>query len=98
MRNKIINFATIEPRAKISDDFKILNYWNSKRNDINYRDLYPIAKIVYGAAFSQVKCERDFSALLLIYNHLRTKMSSETLNNILILKCNIDLLEKVTFI
>jgi len=98
IRHKILCFTVNEPRISLADDFSIINYWKNKRDDSKFNDLFSLATVVYGGAFSQVKCERDFSGLMLIYNHLRTRLSPETLNDTMIVKFNLDLLDKVNFI
>lgn len=97
LKEQIYNFISNEPRASLNEEFKIMEFWKQKKYDPSYKNLYTLAKIAYGAPFTQAKCERDFSSLLLVYNHLRTKMRPDTLNNILLVKSNLDLLEKVNF-
>lgn len=99
IKRKILNFVNNEPKIDACDeDFNILQYWHMKRDVKDMNEIYNISQIVYGGAFSQVKSERDFSIFALIYTHLRTKISPETLNAVFMMKCNLDLIEKVNFV
>ena len=86
-----------EPRIWVNENFDILEYWHFKRDDSNWKELYNISQVVFGTAFSQVKVERDFSSFAMVYTHLRTRLSIETLNAILVVRQNLDLLDKVKF-
>ena len=77
----------------MNENYDILEYWHLKRDDPNWKELYNISQVVFDATFSQVKVERDFSS----YTHLRTRLSDETLNAILVVRQNLDLLDKVKF-
>ena len=93
-----MNFVINEPRINPStSQFDIIKFWHVKRDDPNYKDLYQVSEVVYGAPSTQVKVERDFSAFALIYNHLRTCIDGSLLNAIFVLKFNLDLISKVNF-
>ena len=54
-----------------------------------------ISQVVYGTAFSSVKVEHDFSGFALVYSHLRTRISNDFLNSIMVVKNNLDLIDKI---
>ena len=60
--------------------------------------LYEISQVVYSAAFSSVKVEHDFSGFALVYTHLRTRISNDFLNSIMVVKNNLDLIDKIKFV
>ncbi|CAK9291959.1 unnamed protein product [Gordionus sp. m RMFG-2023] len=70
-------------------------YWQSKK----YQDpeLYTLSRVVLAAPCSQVSVERSFSALGLIVTPLRTRLDKSTLNDILLIKLNKNLLNNVIF-
>lgn len=94
IRQKVNRFLT-EPRMPSSANLSPLKYWYNKRDE--EPELYKVSQVVYGAAFSQVKVERDFSGFALVLNHLRTLLADDTLNAILVGKNNLDLLRRVNF-
>jgi hypothetical protein len=57
--------------------------------------LLKVSEVVLGAPFSQVKCERDFCYFALIYSHLRTRIGDDILNELIIVRKNIDLLDGI---
>ncbi|KAG5667031.1 hypothetical protein PVAND_015032 [Polypedilum vanderplanki] len=95
IRQQVERFLT--ERDAWPQDKSILEYWHAKRDNEELQDLYKISQVVYGAAFSQVKVERDFSGLALVLTHLRSLFADNTLNAILVVKNNLDLLDKVKF-
>ena len=97
IHQQITNIVYSEPRIGVNQNFDILEYWHIKRDDPNWKELYNISQVVFGAAFSQVKVEQDFSSFAMVYTHLRTRLSDETLNAMLVVRQNLDLLDKVKF-
>ncbi|CAK9301010.1 unnamed protein product [Gordionus sp. m RMFG-2023] len=79
---------------KLPSDQNILQYWQSKK----YQDpeLYTLSRVVLAAPCSQVSVERSFSALGLTVP-LRTRLDKSTLNDILLIKLNKNLLNHVIF-
>lgn len=78
--------------------FNIFDFW--LKNEVirhNYPMLASISHVILSIPSSQVKVERDFSSYALVASHLRSRLSSETLNAILIMKHNIDFLDKINF-
>jgi hypothetical protein len=90
-----INSFLAEMRLSSGVQLNPLKYWYSKRDE--EPDIYKVSQVVYGAAFSQVKVERDFSGFALVLTHLRTLLADNTLNAILVFKKNLDLLDRVKF-
>lgn len=88
LKVKLIQLANTKTRLPSSTD--ILKYWEAKR----YEDpeLYEIAMVVLSAAVTQVTVERCFSAVKLLLEDHRLNMSSKRLDDLLIIRCNKDLL------
>lgn len=67
-------------------NINIMNYWEEKKYSYPY--LYEVAKIVNSVPASQVSVERSFSALKLVLTDLRSNLSSDSIQKILLLKLN----------
>ena len=90
-----VNRFLAETRFSSVAQINPLKYWYNKRDE--EPEIYRISQVVYGAAFSQVKVGRDFSGFALVLTHLRTLLGDDTLNSILVIKNNLDLLNRVKF-
>ena len=96
IRQQILNWTLNEARVILDIEFNILAYWK-KNQKTKWNRLYEILQVVYGAAFSSIKVERDFSGFALVYSHLRTWISNYFLNSIMVVKNNLDLTDKIKF-
>lgn len=69
----------------------ILDYWKNRK----YTDpeLGMLTDVALAVPSTQVSVERAFSALSLILTKNRTKLSNETINNLLLIKLNNNLIE-----
>lgn len=78
---------------RINADSHILKYWSAKK----YVDvqMYKLSQVVLAAPASQVSVERAFSALGLVLTQRRNSLKSNNLSNILMVKLNAKLLEKM---
>ena len=97
IRQLILKWTLNEPRVSLDVEFNILAYWK-KNQKTKWNRLYEISQVVYGAAFSSVKVERDFSGFALVYSHLRTRISNDFLDSIIVVKNNLDLIDKIKFV
>ena len=72
-----------EDRVKFRNDvkFDMLQYWELRR--FSHPELYKLSQVVLSIPATQVSVERAFSALSLVLSHLRSRMSSETINDCL---------------
>lgn len=61
----------------------------------SHPELYEVATLLLSVPSNQVSVERSFSALGLVLTDKRTKMHDDTLENILIIKLNKQLFEKI---
>lgn len=68
----------------------ILDYWKKQKHDT---ELVKLAQVALAVPATQVSVERAFSALATILTKLRSKLSSTTLNCILLVKLNFDLIK-----
>lgn len=80
-------------RPRVSISLNVLDIWKVLKNECP--ELYNIATTILSAPSSQVSVERAFSALAIVLDYLRTNLKSETLNNILIIKLNYCLINKI---
>ena len=62
----ILKWALNEARVTLDVEFNIFAYWK-KNQKTKWNRLYEISQVAYGAAFSSVKVERDFSGFALVY-------------------------------
>ena len=49
---QITNIVYSEPHIGVNETFNIPEYWHLKRDDPNWKELYNISQVVFGAAFS----------------------------------------------
>ncbi|XP_036320396.1 uncharacterized protein LOC118734823 [Rhagoletis pomonella] len=93
LKQKLENLAYTQ---RVPFEADILEYW--KARSINDNDIGQLVQVVLAVPSTQVSVERAFSALGTILTKLRTRLSKETLNNLLIVKLNNDILDKVSYI
>ena len=98
IRQLILKCALNEARVILDVEFNILAYWKKNQKKKKWNRPYEISQVVYGAAFSSVKVERDFSGFALVYSHLRTRISNDFLNSIMVVKNNLNLVDKIKFV
>lgn len=79
-------------RTRLSMESNVLDYWQNKKTD---SDIYSVSQIVLATPATQVSVERAFSALAQILGPLRTNLSIENLNNILLIKLNEFLFDEI---
>ena len=97
IRQLVLKWTLNEVQATLDVEFSILAYWK-KNQKSKWNRLYKISQVVYGAAFSSVKVERDFSGFALVYSHLCTRISNDFLNSIMLVKNNLDLIDKIKLV
>lgn len=83
----LVDFGS-SPRLNISEN--ILNFWQTKKTCLP--QLYQLAITVLAVPATQVSVERLFSSLKYILNPHRYNLTSEILQNILIIRSNKDLM------
>ena len=54
IHQQITNIVNSEPRIGVNENFDILEYWHLKRDDPNWKELYSISQVVFGAVLSKV--------------------------------------------
>lgn len=79
-RETILNFPKGENK-------NILGYWSSAIR-FEYDALYELSQILLSVPATQVSVERAFSALRFVLNDYRTRLSDDSLEQILLLKLN----------
>lgn len=83
----------LDLEAHQTSSFDVWQHWMSRK--CTHPELYEVATILLAVPSNQVSVERAFSALGLVLSDKRTKMNDDTLENILLIKLNKTLLEKI---
>ncbi|XP_043461187.1 uncharacterized protein LOC122497881 isoform X2 [Leptopilina heterotoma] len=88
------------PIERLLDDFlkipripkneNLLEYWETKKD--LFPELYSLSNIVHAAPMTQVSVERLFSSMKFILSDLRTNLSHDILDDILLVRSNKELL------
>lgn len=86
--NTLITFGQLD---RLPADTKILSYW--KENSNVFEPLLRVSRSVFAVPGTQVSVERLFSQLKFILSDLRTCLSSNNVNNILLVRTNFDLID-----
>lgn len=89
IEEKLRNLKIFSKESSLSP----LTYWRSKK--MENQDLYWLAVAIHSIPPTQTTVERAFSALSIILNCLRTSLSDESLQNILLLRLNPDVYQKI---
>jgi hypothetical protein len=92
LRGKLDN---MEEWSKLPSNTNILEYWESQK--VTEPILYRISKVILGCPAAQVTVERSFNNLTLILTFLRTRLSDENVDNLMVVHENIDLIDKIKF-
>lgn len=71
----------------------VLQYWAEKR--IRFPILASLAEVLFGVPGTQVSVERLFSSLTFILNPLRSKLTGDILDDILIIRNNFESFEEM---
>lgn len=80
--NEIINF---HPNAA-NHNTDVMFYWKMKATELVF--LSKLAEILHGVPATQVSVERTFSALNFIVSDRRNKLSTESINDVLMTRLN----------
>lgn len=83
LRRQLEDFEQTETLEPSQD---ILQYWETKKYVMP--QLYQLATVVHAAPATQVSVERLFSGMSYILSNLRTNMKSQTLDNVMVVRCN----------
>lgn len=70
----------------------VLEYWNGPNG---YESLRDVANVIFAIPPAETEVERDFSALKFIFSDLRSRLSNQTLEDILCIHLNKDIYLKV---
>lgn len=89
MDRKIESLCHVQRESADSD---VLNYWERR---IAEKELYALSQIVLAVPSTQVSVDRAFSGLPLVLTERKINVSKETLNKILIVKLNSELLNDI---
>lgn len=76
-------------RPSIHYRTNIIEYWNTLK--LEEPDLFKLATALFSVAVTQVDVERSFSSLKFIFNDYRSRLESEILSQLLILRLNYSL-------
>lgn len=71
----------------------VLQYWHSVKED--HPELHKLASVIFSVPPTEVQIERDFSSLKFVFSDRRCSISSERLEEIMLIHLNKDLFELV---
>ncbi|KAG5667476.1 hypothetical protein PVAND_015456 [Polypedilum vanderplanki] len=94
IREEIAKFLNHKTEIN-ADDFKILEFWQNKKNDENFKGLFEVSQVIFGAAI--LKKNKDFDGFALVYEEIKKCLNDEEINSVLIVKNNLELLDGVKF-
>lgn len=89
LKLKLMQLANAKMRLPANTN--ILEHWDTKKFEAE--ELYSLAMIALAVPATQVTVERCFSAIKLLLQHHRLRMSSERLDDIMTIRYNKDLLQ-----
>lgn len=89
----LLMFNTFEKIGRIPMKTPILQFWETQKR--NFPEIYVLSTVINAVAPSQSRTERDFSALGLIYNNRRQRLTLSILQDIIIIKLNSNLALKI---
>lgn len=96
--DELLNLSR-QPRLKLQlidgKEESILEWWHKLKPA--KPDLFKLVATMLAIPCTQVSVERTFSALPIILTKFRAQLKNDTLNNILVIRLNSDLLKKVDF-
>uniref|UniRef100_A0A8D8BJR3 (northern house mosquito) hypothetical protein n=1 Tax=Culex pipiens TaxID=7175 RepID=A0A8D8BJR3_CULPI len=82
---KLLNYP-----KRLASGTDILKFWEAQKEADP--EMYELAMIALSVPVTQVSVERCFSAVKLLLEQHRLQMSAERLNDLMILRCNRDLI------
>lgn len=88
LKVKLVHLSNSKSRLPASTD--ILKHWEARRYEDS--ELYDLAMVVLSAPVTQVTVERCFSAVKLLLEDHRLNMSSSRLDDLMVIRCNRELL------
>lgn len=94
-----LNNLSRQPRLKLpitdGKEQTILEWWHGLKG--TKPELFKLVSTILSIPCTQVSVERVFSALPIVLTKFRAQLKEETLNNILFIRLNSDLLKKLDF-
>lgn len=88
--NEIKKFGLVKRSALCE---RTIDFW--AQNKTTFKEVYELAKIVHAVPVTQVTVERAFSSLAFILTALRNSLHADTLENILLIRLNKEIFEKI---
>jgi hypothetical protein len=86
---KLRDFCSSDYNPNIGHPF---DYWENRKNE---KELYLLSQVIISVPATQVSVERAFSALNLVMTKQRTRLGKEILNEILLIKLNRDVFNRL---
>ncbi|XP_055613891.1 uncharacterized protein LOC129760282 [Uranotaenia lowii] len=88
-----VQLRQLDIEARQPSSYDVWSHWVARKS--TYPELHEVAMVVLGTPSSQVSVERSFSALALYLSDIRMDLDTQTMENILMVKLNVDMLSKV---
>lgn len=79
--------------AAISSGEDVLQFWQDFKHE--HKELYELAVVVFAVPPTEVQLERDFSKLNFVFSNRRCSLTTERLDDIMIINLNADLFYEV---
>lgn len=89
--NQQLKSMEVEPRKNFN--FDVWKFWVDRKT--THPELSAVAAVVLATPSNQVSVERAFSALALVLTNARSTLGEETMSNILMIKLNKTIFEKI---
>lgn len=93
IESKLYDYASLR-RSAIDEN--VFSYWAGKKSQ--HKELYELWTITNSVPITQVSVERAFSSLAFIFTALRNSLSADTLENLLLIRLNKDVFDKLPLI
>lgn len=88
-----MEFIELEKERRLPLKSDILDFW--ELNKKKYPLLFSVSQVILAVPSSQTNIERSFSSFGIVYNYLRTSLSDEVLQAILLIRANKELFDEI---
>lgn len=93
IESKLKDYALLK---RSPPDENVFSYWVERKSQ--NKELYELSTITNSVPITQVSVERAFSSLAFIFTALRNSLAPETLENLLLIRLNKDIFDKLPLI
>lgn len=96
---ELLKYESTYVKKRINSKTNVLDIWGQNQENIleMFPNVYKVARVCLAAPGTQVTVEQLFSQLAFILNDLRDNLTSDNVDNVLIVRCNFDHLDDAFF-